>query len=70
MLISELIRELQKVRSKEGDIEVTCTASTLNDGHGGGIPDVCESTVETLVIVKGAPLGRGGDCPTRVRLYL
>ena len=50
MKISELIKELQRIKKNNGNIEVTCTASLLRDGHGGLIPDVFESTVENLII--------------------
>ncbi len=70
MKISEIIKELSIIQSKEGDIEVTCTASLLHDGFAeknSPIPDVFESTVETL-IVKESPDGAFGS--KRVRLYM
>jgi len=64
MKISELIEDLRAVHVKEGDIEVTCTGCLLEDGHGGLVPDVFETTVENLIVRDGGNLGR------RVRLYL
>lgn len=64
MKISELIVRLQLLQRQNGDIEVTCTGSTLEDGHGGAIPDVYETTVENLIVRSEGPLGK------RVRLYL
>lgn len=46
MKITELINELRKTLAKEGDIEVTCTATTLEgDVQSSILPDVWESTV-------------------------
>ena len=64
MKISQLIARLQELKKQEGNIEVTCTGSNLNDDHGGPIPDVFETTVENLVVRDGGNLGK------RVRLYL
>lgn len=64
MKISKLIEQLQQLKKREGDIEVTCTGSMLEDGHGGPIPDVYETTVENLIVRDGGDLGK------RVRLYL
>lgn len=63
MKISQLVETLKGMQARHGDIEVTCTASTLEDNHGGAIPDVYESTVETLVVYNE------GDMGPRVRLY-
>lgn len=63
MRISELIANLEKIKKDNGDIEVTCTASLLRDGHGGVIPDIFESTVENLILREDGKLGR------RVRIY-
>ncbi len=63
MKISELIKELKKMQEHVGDVEVTCTASLLRDGHGGVIPDVFESTVENLKLEGNAAFG------THVRIY-
>jgi hypothetical protein len=63
MKISALIKELQQTKAKHGDIEVTCTGTTLGD-QDKPIPDVFETTVENLVIRKDGELG------LRVRLYL
>jgi len=64
MLLSKLIIKLQETFDREGEMETTCTGSTLPDGHGGPIPDVFESTVETLVVGEHPTIGK------RVRLYL
>ncbi len=52
MKISQLIAELEKVKQAQGDIEVTCTGSSLPDNHGGPIPDVFETTVEGLRVTR------------------
>lgn len=66
MKITELINELRKTLAKEGDIEVTCTATTLEgDVQSSILPDVWESTVQHLVIRDGGTFGF-----KRVRLYL
>lgn len=64
MKISTLVQQLLELKKVQGDIEVTCTGSTLEDGHGGPIPDVFETTVETLVVGNHPTIGE------RVRLYL
>ena len=65
MKISQLISELEKVKSCQGDIEVTCTGSSLPDNHGGPIPDVFETTVEGLKVTRdSSPLG------ARVRIHM
>ena len=66
MNISKLIDQLEEVRSEFGDIEVTCTGSTLPDGHGWPIPDVFESTVERVFVVEDDNNRLG----TRVRLFM
>lgn len=63
MKISALIKELQKVKERVGDVEVTCTASLLEDGYCGVIPDVYESTVENLKLESNVAFG------THVRIY-
>ena len=67
MKISDLIAELQEVMGREGDIQVTCTGTTLPDGHGQlpALPEVFETTVETLLVRSGGQFGA-----RRVRLYL
>jgi len=66
MKITELIDELRKTLEKEGDIEVTCTATALEgEIESAALPDVWESTVENLVVRDGGTFG----CK-RVRLYL
>lgn len=37
MKISRLIEELTRVKKSLGDVEVTCTASTLPDNHPGSV---------------------------------
>jgi len=65
MTISELIAQLQVVIVAEGNIEVTCTGSALPDGYpGGALPDIFETTVETLKIGDHPTIGRS------VRLYM
>ena len=64
MKISELVEQLKDIKQREGDIEVSCTGSTLPDDHGGPIPDVFETTVENLIVGDHKTIGR------RVRLFL
>lgn len=64
MKISSLVAELLKIMEREGDINVTCTGSSLDDNHGGPVPDVFETTVENLVVGKHPTIGK------RVRLYM
>lgn len=64
MKASELIKNLQRIKKQYGDIEVTCTASLLRDGHGGALPDVFESTVENLIVNTDDKFG------THVRIYM
>lgn len=63
MKISELIEQLESAMREHGDVQVTCTAA-LQDDDKGPIPNVFESTIETLAVREGGSLG------TRVRLYL
>ena len=67
MRIKQLIVELEELLKKEGNIEVTCTASSLNESlETTCLPDVWESTVENLIV-------RASDDvfgEKRVRLYL
>lgn len=69
MKISKLIADLQAVRRQHGDIEVTCTGTTLREDEArspGGLPsDVFETTVETLIVNESHP--RHGKA---VRLYM
>lgn len=64
MKISMVIAELLRIKDVEGDIETTCTGSTLEDNHGGAIPDVFETTVENLIVGEHPTIGK------RVRLYI
>ena len=55
MIISELIKQLERAKEKNGDIEVTCTASTNGDSkdlHPQLSGGCFESTVENLQIQK------------------
>ncbi len=54
MKISNLVNHLEEVKQIHGDIEVTVTASTLPDDCGDPIPDVYESTAETLKVQNDA----------------
>lgn len=70
MLISELIEQLENVQAKHGDIEVSVTASMLDDGFSESgfeqMPDVFESTCENLIVLE-QPVGNLNE--KRVRLY-
>jgi hypothetical protein len=51
MKIDQVIEELRSVRKEHGNIEVTCTGSTLPDQDPNmtcGVPNVFETTVETV----------------------
>lgn len=55
MKIDKVIEELKRVKKEHGNIEVTCTGSTLPDDNGNsfGLPvrgDVFETTVENLIV--------------------
>ena len=50
MKIDKLIEELLRVRKEHGNIEVTCTGSTLPDNSGVGGIDVFETTVEKVIV--------------------
>ena len=68
MNISDLITELEMMKLKHGNIEVTMQGTLLEDGFSQTeskvIPDVFESTVETLMLYeKDDSLGK------RVRLF-
>jgi len=65
MRISKVIERLSDILEREGDIETTCTASTLEDDHGGPIPDVFESTVENFVVGENPKFGG-----KKVRIYM
>ncbi|XOU94939.1 MAG: hypothetical protein ACNFW9_02615 [Candidatus Kerfeldbacteria bacterium] len=64
MKISEVIEKLTQIQDQEGDIEVTCTGSTLPDGHGGVVPDVFESTAENFQVGDHKTIGK------RVRIIM
>ncbi len=71
MKISELIEQLQAVKKREGNIEVTCTGSFLPDQFCP-LPDVFETTVENLTVGTWKR-GAGKDAEIigrRVRLCL
>ena len=68
MKISQLISELKAKQEIEGDIEVTCTGTTLQDDHcsiiegsplgtRSVIPDVFETTVENLIVGSHPNIG-------------
>ena len=71
MIISKLIEQLQEIKDREGDIEVTTTGSLIPDGQdaagndNANIPLAFESTVETLIVQKPG----GNFDKKRVRLY-
>lgn len=70
MRINQLIKELREIRKQYGDVEVTCTGTSLNDGlstsfPAPGIPDVFETTVENLIVTEDHPVHG-----TAVRLWL
>ena len=54
MKISDLIAELEFMKLKHGNIEVTMQGTLLKDGYSqndsGIMPDVFESPVETLIL--------------------
>jgi hypothetical protein len=67
MRILSAIEELQRLYEREGNIEITLTASSLPDGHsqsGGVIPDVYESTFENIKVLQA-----DDKLPKRARLY-
>jgi hypothetical protein len=76
MIISKLIEELERVKAREGDIEVTCTACTYPDGYDftekrlrvpqDGLSDVYETTCDTLIVKQPNDVFD----KKRVRLYL
>ena len=70
MKIDQLIEELRRVSKEHGNIEVTCTGSTLRDGFNAGslaiiratgreprdLPaDVFETTVENIIVNENHP---------------
>ena len=68
MKIDRLIEELRRVRNEHGNIEVTCTGSTLPDQDPNmtcGTPLVFETTVENAIVNEKHP--RHGKA---VRLWL
>ena len=70
MKISELIEQLQIIKRREGDIQVTCTAAGPECPHSTPIPKVYESTVENLrVLTEAATPSRSGNLGKRVRLW-
>lgn len=62
MKIDNLIEELNKIKEKHGNLEVTCTGSLLEDGTCGLDP-IYETTVENLIVSTNKVFG------TRVRVY-
>lgn len=69
MKISEAIENLERIKSAQGDIEVTVTGCLLPDGYSltdcKNIPDVFETTLENFVVTRDS-----SSLGTRVRLYL
>lgn len=61
MKISELIRLLETQKQAFGDIEVTMQATLLSNGYSTtnnhAMPDVFESTVESVIKKEGGKLG-------------
>jgi len=58
MKIDRLIEELRRIREAHGNIEVTCTVSTMPDQDPNmtcGIPNVYETTVENLIVAEQHP---------------
>ena len=57
MKIDKFIEELQRIRKIEGNIEVTCTGSTLHDSPPRTLPgDVFETTAENLIVNHNHPV--------------
>lgn len=52
MKIKALIKQLKQIEKKEGDIEVTCTHSYLEEGASKNFPNHFETTVENLIVNK------------------
>jgi hypothetical protein len=74
MKIARLIRELEEMHNKHGDLEVTCTHSMIPDDHDRhlnkvvpALADAFETTVETLQIETSKPHIFGEK---HIRLYL
>lgn len=57
MKILDLVEELLKVHAREGNLEVTCTASTLPDSQKP-LSDAFESTVENLHVTNSNNFGK------------
>lgn len=66
MKINQLIEELTSMRKRHGNIQVTCTGTTLPDDKDN-FPNVFETTVENLVLQEG---GENWNGTRRIRLYL
>ena len=58
MRIDDLIAELEEVKKRHGNIEVTCTASTLPEGDTNMGANVFESTVENLQVHDHKTIGK------------
>lgn len=50
MEIDQLIEELQRIRKREGNIEVTCMHSLNDEGADLIFPNHYETTVENLIV--------------------
>ncbi len=64
MKIDDLIDDLKLIRQTHGNIEVTCTGTSMPDSDGP-FKDVFETTVENLIVNEKHP--RHGKA---VRLWL
>ena len=69
MLLSKHIEEMKRILKKEGDMEVTMIATTLNEGYSttGGMSDVFESTIESNRVIE-KPFGREKKVVKRLQL--
>jgi hypothetical protein len=59
MKIDSIIEELLAIRKRFGNIEVTCTGSTLPDVDPRkmcGIPTVYETTADNLIVNENHPI--------------
>jgi len=52
MKIDQMIKELREIRKQHGNIEVTCTGTTIPDDPPMmiGIPNVYETTADKLIV--------------------
>ena len=66
MIISRLNERLEQVKEREGDIEVTCTHSTVREKPEDPFSRTFEATVENVTIEINAK----GGLTKRVRLWI